>query len=306
MKISDSPSILRAAVRAKLILTGITCFGGVVLSVATPIESSISSTNQFAYSSNAGWINFRPNSENGAQVHENLLCGYAYAANFGWIHFGDGSPDNGHKYSNNSSTDYGINLNADGSLEGKAFAPNIGWVSFEKIWGQPRINYSTGRFSGFAYSGNIGWISLDTEFSDLVTSYIAIPVDNDGEGIPDSWEMENFGDLTTARTTTDYDGDGVTDSKEYLAGTDPKDPQSQFRVVYHSYNTANSSSSITFTSVKNRLYRIEHDSDLQGSWADSGLGLIAASPETVTSRTFTYPNSSRFFFRVQAIKPLQK
>lgn len=42
-----------------------------------------------------------------------------------------------------------------------------------------------------------------------------VPVDTDSDGIDDSWEQTNFGDLTTATVTSDYDKDGYTDLQEY-------------------------------------------------------------------------------------------
>lgn len=41
-------------------------------------------------------------------------------------------------------------------------------------------------------------------------------VDSDSDGMDDSWEITNFGNLTTADKTSDYDGDGYTDLQEYL------------------------------------------------------------------------------------------
>lgn len=46
--------------------------------------------------------------------------------------------------------------------------------------------------------------------------------DKDADGLNDSWEFANFGDLALADASTDYDNDGVLDADEYLAGTDPK------------------------------------------------------------------------------------
>ncbi|MCI5120005.1 MAG: hypothetical protein D3908_02200 [Candidatus Electrothrix sp. AUS4] len=51
-------------------------------------------------------------------------------------------------------------------------------------------------------------------------------LDSDGDGVDDAWEMQYFGNLTTADATTDYDRDGYTDLQEYLNNlngeTDPK------------------------------------------------------------------------------------
>jgi hypothetical protein len=48
--------------------------------------------------------------------------------------------------------------------------------------------------------------------------------DTDNDGIPDGWEYQFFDDLTTAGPGTDYDGDGLSDLREYeltLLDTDP-------------------------------------------------------------------------------------
>jgi len=267
-------------------------------------NSTISSTDRFAYAANAGWIDFRPDADNGVRVDEAFLSGYAYAANFGWIHFGDGSPENGHSYSNNSSTDYGVNLAADGKLSGYAYCASIGWIAFEQQWGQPVMNYSTGRFSGHAYAANAGWIALDTPSSDLAAASIATPADTDGDGISDVWEKSKFGNLTSAGAATDADRDGATDRGEYLAGTEPADSTSRLRIVSHSFDTANRTAFLTFTTAPNRRYLIEQDNDLREPWTDSGLGLIAPDPGDKTSRTFVHPTSSKLFLRVQARKPL--
>ena len=50
----------------------------------------------------------------------------------------------------------------------------------------------------------------------------------DNDGILDSWEMDNFGDLTTVDDTTDYDDDGLLDKDEYAKNTDPKNPDSDY------------------------------------------------------------------------------
>ena len=46
-------------------------------------------------------------------------------------------------------------------------------------------------------------------------------VDANNNGIPDSWEMANFGNLTSVTATSDHDHDGLTDIQEYYLGTNP-------------------------------------------------------------------------------------
>jgi hypothetical protein len=46
--------------------------------------------------------------------------------------------------------------------------------------------------------------------------------DTDGNGLPDRWEWEQFGQ-SGVDPATDSDGDGLTNLQEYLAGSDPKD-----------------------------------------------------------------------------------
>ena len=49
--------------------------------------------------------------------------------------------------------------------------------------------------------------------------------DSDRDGLPDSWEIHYFGDLS-ARPELDSDGDGVDNATEFAFGTDPRDPVS--------------------------------------------------------------------------------
>ncbi|RKX42121.1 MAG: hypothetical protein DRP64_10355, partial [Verrucomicrobia bacterium] len=51
-------------------------------------------------------------------------------------------------------------------------------------------------------------------------------IDVDRDGLVDSWEIENFGDLTSQSGTDDYDGDGLNNMAESKLGTDAKLPDS--------------------------------------------------------------------------------
>ena len=267
-------------------------------------QSTISTINRYGYSTNSGWIDFRPSATDGVIVGEFFLSGKAYAASFGWIDLGDGSPVNGHTYSNTSAADCGVNLSSDGRLNGSAYSANCGWITFEQAQGQPRIDFLTGKLIGFAYSGNLGWISLDTTVSDLDASTISSP-DNDLDGIADAWEMFYFSNLTTATPTTDTEGDGQSDVAEFNSGTDPKDSASRFRLISYAYSPTHLSATVSFTTSSNRLYRIEHDNDLAGAWTNSSLGTFAPDAGPQTFKTISLPGTPARFIRVAAIRPLQ-
>lgn len=262
-------------------------------------QSTISPADGYAHVANAGWLDFRAGVTNGVRVADTALSGYAYAGNFGWLHLGDGTPDNGHSYSNASATDYGVNVSPAGNLTGYAYAANIGWVSFEQVHGQPKLDIRTGKFTGSAYSANLGWISLDTTFSDLLTSTIARP-DSDSDGIADAWENLNFGNLTTATATSDKDGDGTSDLVEYNAGTLPGDPTSQLNIVSHAFAADFTQADISFTSVATRNYRLEYDEDLSGPWMNSSLGTFAPTGAVTRILVSLNPVPCRFF-RVVAV-----
>jgi len=51
--------------------------------------------------------------------------------------------------------------------------------------------------------------------------------DSDGDGMLDEWELVHFGNLFSS-PNTDTDNDGVTDGDEYVAGTNPNNPESLF------------------------------------------------------------------------------
>ena len=264
-------------------------------------QSTISPTDRHAYAANAGWLDLFPSSGNGVVVTDTYLRGKAYAANFGWISLSSGVPGNGHTFSNSSATDYGVNLAADGKLIGYAYAANIGWINFEQTHGQSKIDLATGKFSGHAYSANIGWIALDTAFSELVTLSINRP-DSDGDGLANGWELKHFSNHTTANATTDHDGDGCTDLEEYGAGTNPLDANSNLRITAHSYNTALTEATITFTTVATRRYKLEYSADLT-NWTNSTLGTFGPAPTPTTTSILTAlptPAPQRFF-RVQAV-----
>ena len=59
----------------------------------------------------------------------------------------------------------------------------------------------------------------------VTSAWIALWADSNGNGIPDWWELQYFGNLNQ-NAAGDFDGDGVNNLDEYLEGTDTTNPKS--------------------------------------------------------------------------------
>lgn len=273
-------------------------------------QSTINATNKFAYGANTGWLNFRPSATDGVIVGEAFLSDYIYSANFGWINLGDGTPANGHTYSNISAADCGVNHNGAGNLSGYAYGANIGWINFG--WAKPsdpyrpRFDLFSGQLLGYAYSANTGWIQLGTGrlFTDTMTN-----PDVDADGIADAWEFQKFGNLSIAGIGTDKDGDGQSDAAEYAADTNPNSSGDYLRITSQVYNDGMTQVTLQFATTRpTRLYRIETSTTLLS--AGPGAWTVVVTPFSVTSgetttRSMKFAAGPARFFRVVAERPLQ-
>lgn len=98
-------------------------------------------------------------------------------------------------------------------------------------------------------------------FSSPVT---ATMTDSDGDGMPDSWEIANFGS-TAQGATGDSDGDGTTNYQEYRAGTSPTSASSALRVT--AVERIGVDVRVMFPSAFGFTYRLEFREDLPaGAW----------------------------------------
>ncbi len=121
--------------------------------------------------------------------------------------------------------------------------------------------------------------------------------DTDGDGIPDAWENQYplaMNANNPADAGEDYDGDGMTNLQEYLAGTNPQDPNSRLLLV----GTLESPARIRlqFNAVSNVTYDFQSRTSLStGTW----LNLVNV-PAAPSNRTVTITNTATpmNFYRV--------
>ena len=112
---------------------------------------TIDSAYRFAWSENAGWINFGATHGN-VRITDSAITGYAWSDNYGWI--------------NLAPTASGVKNNGEGTLSGYAWGENLGWINFNNVL----IN-TAGKFTGFAHGAISGIINFNCLHCDVRTDW---------------------------------------------------------------------------------------------------------------------------------------
>ncbi len=114
---------------------------------------------------------------------------------------------------------------------------------------------------------------------------VRVLADTDHDGLPDEWETTAGLNLANgADAGIDSDGDGMRNFDEYVAGTDPRDPQSYLKV-----EQPIGPALVSFQALSNRTYTVQFTDDLApNSW--QGLTHIPARA-TNSLITVTDPDS---------------
>jgi len=129
--------------------------------------------------------------------------------------------------------------------------------------------------------------------------------DSNGDGIPDSWGMQYFGQAVIS-ASADPDGDGASNLMEYLAGTNPTSASSVFRP---SGTWSGSAFTLNFSTIAGRNYKVWWSVDLAtwslhqtvaGSGSQATVGFTPASHDPLYA---TRTGPPKYFFRIELSKP---
>lgn len=161
--------------------------------------------------------------------------------------------------------------------------------------------------SGYSSSNNVGQSVSDiAEFVDHDWS-ITVLADQDGDAIPDEWEeAHGLSPTNPADATLDFDDDGISNDREYVANSDPTIHNSAFAIEYL---TAGSLPCLSFWGCSNRLYTLE--SSVGNVETENGIGTSWQNvPSYTRIRGFNdlqevpyAPSQTSQFFRMRVTLP---
>ena len=127
------------------------------------------------------------------------------------------------------------------------------------------VDDSGSGFKGYTFNGN----EVKVLVSDLTKYYDPLDPDTDSDGMPDGWEVANGTDPKVDDAGDNPDGDRATNYEEYVAGTDPHNPDSVFVITGIERQAAPFEVTITWKSVTGKFYAIYYSDDEMGvgmSW----------------------------------------
>ena len=143
------------------------------------------------------------------------------------------------------------------------------------------------------------WALADVPVGDLeITEQTG---DSDADSLPDWWEYDYFSSRTDAEPYGNGDDDSALNWEEWMAGTDPKDGDSLFRILSVVAQTS-TFPVVTWSAVSGRTYSIYRASgDVSGPYDLIAGGIAGAAP--AVSYTNALPAGNLWLYYQVRIQP---
>jgi hypothetical protein len=128
--------------------------------------------------------------------------------------------------------------------------------------------------------------------------------DTNGDGLTDSWQMLYFMSANSplAAPALDPDGDGMNNRDEYLAGTDPTDPDSALRITAFDLARADQAFQLTFPSILQHYYQVQRTADLLTPDWKGYTNAVYGTGEPLPLSGPASTNAPRMFYRVLLVQ----
>jgi hypothetical protein len=136
--------------------------------------------------------------------------------------------------------------------------------------------------------------SPDLSFAARLEGFLTVLpalLDGDADGMPDGWEIDKFGSTEAGVPSVDSDYDGASNMAEWIAGTQPTNAASFFRIEQVS------PTGLFWTAVPGRVYSVEQASGLHQPFSQIAFGLKIGH-YTVSAPT----NGAAVYYRIRVAR----